>query len=230
MSNRFWLFASEGKQQGPYPEARLRELIASGTVTAETLVWSEGMTGWQKAGDIPGLLSGASGPSAVPQTGVPLTTGGTATGQPLSADFSTWALLGRGLLLSIGSMLVIPAPWTATSFYRWCVEHLRVPQRLDPGFSGKPGDIWYVFVIQGLGVVARLSDVAYLPYALVPVEAFLWWMIVRWFIANLSRDGNARPLIFTGSAWGYVGWYLLAFLSFITIIGWAWVFNAVGRS
>src|SRR5260370_40523384 len=48
MSNRSWFFASEGKQQGPYPEARLRELIASGTVTADTLVWSEGMTGWQK--------------------------------------------------------------------------------------------------------------------------------------------------------------------------------------
>jgi hypothetical protein len=229
MSNRSWFFASRGTQQGPYPEARLRELIASGTVTAETLVWSEGMTGWQNAGDVPGLLSGGSGPSAIPHTGLPLTSGGTATGQPLSADFSIWALLGRGLLLSIGSMLVIPAPWTATSFYRWCVEHLRVPPRLNPGFTGKPGDIWYVFVIQGLGVDARLSDVAYLPYALVPVEAFLWWMIVRWFVANLSPDGNARPLTFTGSAWGYVGWYLLAFLSFITIIGWAWVFTAWAR-
>jgi hypothetical protein len=46
MSNRSWFFASEGKQQGPRPEAQLREFIANGTVTAETLVWTEGMAGW----------------------------------------------------------------------------------------------------------------------------------------------------------------------------------------
>ena len=88
MSNRSWFFASEGKQQGPYPEAQLHEFIANETVTAETLVWTEGMAGWQKAGDIPGLLSGVSGLPAVPPSGVPLTTGDAATGQPLSADFS----------------------------------------------------------------------------------------------------------------------------------------------
>jgi GYF domain 2 len=70
------------------PEAQLREFIANGTVTAETLVWTEGMAGWQKAGDIPGLLSGASGPPVVAPSGVPPTTGRTATGQPLSVDFS----------------------------------------------------------------------------------------------------------------------------------------------
>ena len=70
MSNRSWFFASEGKQQGPYPEAQLREFIANGTVTAETLVWTEGMAGWQKAGEIPGLLSEASSPPLVLQQGV----------------------------------------------------------------------------------------------------------------------------------------------------------------
>jgi hypothetical protein len=46
------------------------------------------MAGWKKAGDIPGLLSGASGPPVVAPSGVPLTTGRTATGPSLSADFS----------------------------------------------------------------------------------------------------------------------------------------------
>ena len=45
-----------GQQQGPFPEIQLRELIARGTVTADTLVWTEGMAGWQKAGEIPGLM------------------------------------------------------------------------------------------------------------------------------------------------------------------------------
>src|ERR1700686_5344171 len=101
MSNRSWFFASQGKQQGPYPEAQLREFIANGKVTAETLVWTEGMANWQNAGEIPGLLAGAADPAASPHSSVALTTGGGPGGQSLSADFSIWALLGRGLILSI---------------------------------------------------------------------------------------------------------------------------------
>src|SRR6266567_6861421 len=101
MSNRSWFFASQGKQQGPYPEARLREFIANGTVTAETLVWSEGMAGWQKAGDIPGLLAGASSPPPVLQAGIPrVSAGGHA--EPLSIEPRLWPLLGRSLLYMIG--------------------------------------------------------------------------------------------------------------------------------
>ena len=51
MSNRSWFYASNGQQQGPFPEAQLRDLITRGTVRADTLVWSEGMAGWQKAAD-----------------------------------------------------------------------------------------------------------------------------------------------------------------------------------
>ena len=224
MSNRSWFFASQGRQQGPYTETRLREFIANGTVTAETLVWTDGMEGWQKAGDIPGLLFGDSGPPAVPQPAVPLTTG--AAGQPLSVDFSIWALLGRVLVFSIGSMLVIPAPWTATGFYRWFIEHLRVPQRPDLGFTGKPGDIWYVFVIQGLCSYAGFSDDWYPTLIVIPLEGFLSWMTVKWIFANISSEGRQLPLNFAGSPWSYVGWYLLLYVSVITIIGWAWVMTA----
>ena len=69
MSDRSWFYASEGQQQGPYPEAQLRDLITRGTVRADTLVWTEGMAGWQRAGEIPGLMSGASGPPSIPQAG-----------------------------------------------------------------------------------------------------------------------------------------------------------------
>ena len=40
MSDRSWFYASNGQQQGPYPEAQPRDLIARGTVRADTLVWS----------------------------------------------------------------------------------------------------------------------------------------------------------------------------------------------
>ena len=47
MSNRSWFYASNGQQQGPFPEAQLRDLITRGTVRPDTLVWTEGMAGWQ---------------------------------------------------------------------------------------------------------------------------------------------------------------------------------------
>src|SRR5213075_1131049 len=70
MSNRSWFYAANGQQQGPFPEAQLRDLITRGTVRADTLVWSEGMSGWQRAGEIPGLMP-AGGPPPVSQPGGP---------------------------------------------------------------------------------------------------------------------------------------------------------------
>src|SRR5882757_1212119 len=40
MADRSWFYASDGQQQGPYPEAQLRDLITRGTVRADTLVWT----------------------------------------------------------------------------------------------------------------------------------------------------------------------------------------------
>ena len=71
MSNRSWFYAANGQQQGPFPEAQLRDLITRGTVRADTLVWSEGMSGWQRAGEIPGLMPAGGAPPPVPQPGGP---------------------------------------------------------------------------------------------------------------------------------------------------------------
>ena len=71
MSNRSWFYAANGQQQGPFPEAQLRDLITRGTVRADTLVWSEGMPGWQRAGEIPGLIPAGSAPPSIQQPGGP---------------------------------------------------------------------------------------------------------------------------------------------------------------
>lgn len=227
MANRSWFYASDGQQQGPFPEGHFRELIARGTVTPDTLVWSEGMTGWQRAGEIPDLAAGGSGPPVLPQSGAPMASGAVASGQAVSVEFSIWELLGRVLIFTIGFLLVIPAPWVATSFYKWMVEHLRVPQRSQLAFTGKVGDIWYVFIILALCTYAGASDVSYLlPLFVLVLQAFLSWMTVRWVVANISADGREPSFSFAGSPLGYVGWYLLLFISAITIIGWAWVTTA----
>ena len=83
MSN--WFFAANGQQQGPYPEAQFRDLIGNGTVRADTLVWTEGMAGWQKAGEVPGLVATPPGPPTLQHGAPPMMAGG-ASGAPGSAS------------------------------------------------------------------------------------------------------------------------------------------------
>ena len=56
MADRQWYTGRDGKQEGPFSDERLRELIASGMVRGDTLVWSAGMTNWAKASEVPGLM------------------------------------------------------------------------------------------------------------------------------------------------------------------------------
>ncbi len=231
MSNRSWFYASNGQQQGPYPEAQLRDLITRGTVSADTLVWTEGMSGWQKAGEIPGLVPGGSATPPMSNPGAPpLAAGGDHaggySGGALSADLPLWPLLGRTLLMIIGMLLVIPAPWTTTAFYRWIVSRLYVPGRPNMAFTGQPLDIWWVFIAIGVLTYLGSADLSGLQLLSIPLQAVLYWMVIRWVAANLSSDGQPLPIAFNGSVLGYIGWQLLVYLSFITIIGWAWVVTA----
>ena len=221
MSNRSWFLASQGQQHGPFPEAQFREFIASGKVRADTLVWNENMVDWQRAGDIPGLMASATRPPGVPGA-MPMTTG---SGGVLSIDLPLWPFFGRGLLLVIGNLLVIPSPWTATSYYRWIFPRFAVPGRPNLAFEGKVGDIWYVIVLLALsGYLGQINH--YLQLIAFVAQPILSWMLLRWVLGNLSSNGRLLGLEFNGSVWGFIGWQLLVILAILTIIGWAWVATA----
>lgn len=228
MAGRSWFVAAGDKQEGPYSEDQFRDLIARGHVGPETYVWSEGMAAWQRAAEIPGLLSGASTPPAFSQPAVARAQGGGSSfgAGRLSTDFGMWEMLGRGLIFVLGFLFVIPAPWVATSFYRWIVTRLHVPQRPNLAFTGEPMDIWYVFIVIALLTYAGVTGISYIQLIVIPLQAYLSWMTVRWITANISSNGQPLGLNFTGPVWSYIGWYVLLNISFITIIGWAWVTTA----
>jgi hypothetical protein len=232
MAERSWFFASNGQQQGPYGEAQFRDFVARGAITPDTLVWTEGMAGWQRAGEIPGLMAGASRPPVMPQSGPPPVMAGGGYGggssDAVSADLPVWGLFGRSLLYAIGIALVIPAPWVATSFYRWFISRVHVPGRSALAFTGQVGDIWWVFVLMGLLSYVGVYDQTYQIIANV-AEVVLSWLILRWVVGNLASNGEKLPMAFTGSVWAYIGWNILLVVSFLTIIGWAWVATAWTR-
>ena len=66
-------------------------------------------------------------------------------------------------------------------------------------------------------------------FLLLPLTSLFYLITIRWFFAKLNWEGRSAPLAFTGSYWGLLGWLAFAWISFLTIIGWAWVTTAMLR-
>jgi len=148
--------------------------------------------------------------------------------------------IGWGLLTVLLSLLVIPAAWGAVILYRWFVRSLSFSDGITASFEGRGEQVWGYFVIgMLLGFIPQFSRMVDDPtnallvsiglsILLLPINAAIWLKIMRWFFSNI-RLSCGTNLNFKGSYGSYLGWLLLAYLSFFTIIGWAWVYVAILR-
>jgi hypothetical protein len=139
-----------------------------------------------------------------------------------------------GLLLAlrvtaIGVALIIPAPWVGPWLYKWLCERVSLPDGRPLTFSGKAGDIWYVFVAWGaLMWIGQLQEGRYELLTIV-VSWILGVPLLKWVCANASTPDERLKLSFEGGYLPYIGWNILLTLSVITIIGWAWVMKYMLR-
>jgi uncharacterized RDD family membrane protein YckC len=64
-----WYYVEQGKQAGPVSDEQFNALLQNGTITADTLVWREGMAEWLPCGQVQGLgaSTGAAATEATPQ-------------------------------------------------------------------------------------------------------------------------------------------------------------------
>lgn len=225
MAGRSWFVFVDGQQHGPFGVSQFLDLVSKGFVRRDSDVWCEGMSAWCRAGDIPGLFTRKY--AAAAQRPEPLWVRQAQDPNPgFAIDFNIWEMTGRCLLLFLGTVLIAPAPWTATNFWRWIIGKVRVPRRPNIAFTGQPFDIWYVFVLSGALVYVPLSGIKHSAMLLVPVHAALSWLMLRWIVGNISSNGQHLPLRFTGSVWIYIGWSVLFYVSIVTIVGWAFVLTA----
>jgi uncharacterized RDD family membrane protein YckC len=63
-----WYYADAGRQVGPVDDAQLDELVRSGAVRDDTLIWKEGMANWQPHS----AVRGPSKPIPIPAAAVPI--------------------------------------------------------------------------------------------------------------------------------------------------------------
>ncbi|MCW8129377.1 MAG: DUF4339 domain-containing protein [Planctomycetota bacterium] len=72
-----WFYSNGTEQIGPITEVALKDLIKTGAVKRNTLIWKEGMAEWTPAGQVPGIFSSppplpsATPPPPLPQAAVP---------------------------------------------------------------------------------------------------------------------------------------------------------------
>jgi hypothetical protein len=225
MADRQWYTGRDGRQEGPFSDERIRELIASGAVRGDTLVWSEGMASWVKAADVPGLMPAGYVRAAGAGSDAPV--------GPLSLEVGVWALFWRWIVLGLSQLVVVPFPWVATMFMRWFVERIALPGGRRVAFVGKVADFWWMLMLYALCLPAAVALSIYgfrlLYWFVIILSIFFAQQILRWFFANLVWEGQREPLRFTGGLSALIGWALLYPLSFFSIIGWAWVTTACAR-
>jgi hypothetical protein len=202
--------------------------MGRGAITADTLVWTEGMANWQRAGDIPGLFSGTGSSPVILPAEAHAAHGGYGGG-PMSIELGIWELTWRSVVLWIGLIFFPLTPWVVAMYSRWMVSRVHVPQRPNLAFTGRAVTLlWYFAALVLLAIVATISS-DLVNVVLIFAQPLLYWLLVKWFVANLSSDGQPLALSFSGSYWVYLGWNVLMVLSAFTIIGWAWVYVAQMR-
>lgn len=147
---------------------------------------------------------------------------------PLQSGLPVWGLFGRGLLVALGHILIVPSPWTSTAFYKFLCEHVALPDGRRLQFTGQPGDIWYAFIaFSALAWLHPVLDHSGLPRLLGFAASLAGWalmvLIYKWFCANVQSQDGGLSISFGGGYWPYIGWNILLIVSFVTIVGWAWV-------
>ena len=58
-----WYYAENDTQRGPVSREQLVQLIAAGRIAAEDLVWTDTMSNWTPAAQVPGLIPAGTGSS-----------------------------------------------------------------------------------------------------------------------------------------------------------------------
>lgn len=123
-----WYYVEAGQQAGPVEEAQLPELVRTGKVLPETLVWHEGMTAWAPYREVaPRATPPPTEPGAAPTSGV---------AEPVGAGGLICSECGRAF--AAGDVIRYNDKWVCASCKPVFFQRLREGATPGGGISGAP--------------------------------------------------------------------------------------------
>jgi hypothetical protein len=99
---QFWHYIVNEEKQGPVSVEQLHGLVASGTITPETLVWTDSLEDWTSASNLEGLFSDKD---AVPQSPALITGAAAQASNPLASAPVPQPVTAQGPGFSLGGTL-----------------------------------------------------------------------------------------------------------------------------
>ena len=199
-----WYYANNNERRGPVDQATFDELVRTGEVGPETLVWREGMAEWTPWR----VVAGAGG-------GV-VATGSTVVGRPLDLEFSGTA--GEYFRVWIVNVLLtvvtfgIYAAWAKVRTKRYFYAHTSLAGHAFE-YLAEPKRILIGNLIVGALFLAFNASAAISPVLLLPMYIVLF-AAVPWILAK-SILFNARNSAWRGLRFGFTGSYGGAFKVFV---------------
>jgi hypothetical protein len=86
-----WFYSADGQEKkGPVPESELQQLLASGHISAATLVWSEGMANWAPASSVAALQPPSAAAPVASAAGVSVAAATVTGGVPVPQGLGGW--------------------------------------------------------------------------------------------------------------------------------------------
>lgn len=175
-----WYYTQNNQQVGPVDEAKIKELVASGVVNANTMVWTAGMASWQLIGQTP--LAGLVGnmPPAPPAYAAAVADPRTKANN----DLFTWFWISLiGILL--GGIGIIPAAilFTILIHKAWTAvqrEGIRATADQAVAYCFIPGwnFYWYFPAFRGLAKELNAKvDAMGLPVQKINLDLVTWMII-----------------------------------------------------
>lgn len=175
-----WYYTQNNQQVGPVDEAKIKELVASGVVNANTMVWTAGMASWQLISQTP--LAGLVGnmPPAPPAYAAAVADPRTKANN----DLFTWFWISLiGILL--GGIGIIPAAilFTILIHKAWTAvqrEGIRATADQAVAYCFIPGwnFYWYFPAFRGLAKELNAKvDAMGLPVQKINLDLVTWMII-----------------------------------------------------
>ena len=176
---KYWYYVEDGKQVGPVSEQELVNLLQSGKLNSNTLIWTQKLTAWLRACDVENLAPSCFTPPPIP-IAPPIPVVRADLKQPQSPPPLPPIPQKTGAVTNVSGFFPRPSSYWPAMLVAWST--FQVVKRIEPAVASN------IFIAVVVGMI--VGALAILPFELIyrrqwPMparHALAWGIAVIYFI------------------------------------------------